>query len=213
VRAHDRGAHRAWLAGDGTLSLDTDPSGAEVTLYRSVTRDRVRTPEPIGPLGRTPLRRVRVPWGSPLLRIEGPSGSVDLPIWVGRAEDWANVPHGGEPSPLWLPRPGELGPDDCYVPAGWFRAGGDPEAGDPLPAGRWWSDGFVIHWCANAYTSAGPGGVGGRPALDREEPAIAAVRGGAFNASRGHCRLATRFGAPPGRRYGVCGFRLCRTFP
>ncbi len=145
LRAYDRGRHRAWLAGDATLTLDTDPSGAAVTLYRYVVRDRRLVPEPVGSLGRTPLVGVRVPWGSLLLRIAGPAGDVDVPIRVGRAEDWALVPPGADaPVALSLPRPGDLDPDDCYVPAGWFGVGGDPGAADPLPAARWWSDGLVM---------------------------------------------------------------------
>lgn len=145
LRAYDLGRHRAWLAGEGSLTLDTAPSGAEVTLYRYVLHDRRLIPEHVGPLGRTPLVGVPVPWGSLLLRVAGPAGDVDVPIMVGRAEAWAMVPPSGAgPSPLWLPRPGDLASDDCYVPPGWFPAGGDPGATDPLPAARWWADGFVM---------------------------------------------------------------------
>jgi serine/threonine protein kinase/formylglycine-generating enzyme required for sulfatase activity len=145
LRAHDRGRHKAWLDGDGTLTLDTDPTGAEVTLLRYVLRDRRLVPEHVGSLGRTPLVGVKVPWGSLLLRIAGPAGDVDVPVMVGRAEAWKLVPPGAEaPIRLWLPRPGDLGPEDCYVPAGWFPVGGDPRASDPLPTGRWWSDALVV---------------------------------------------------------------------
>ncbi len=144
LRAHDRGRHAAWLRGDATLTLATDPPGAEVTLFRNVLRDRALVPEPVGRLGRAPLTRAPIPWGSLLLRVEGPAGAVDLPILVGRAEDWQLAPPDRAPIPLWLPRPGELGADDVYVPAGWFRAGGDPHAGDALPAGPRWLESFVI---------------------------------------------------------------------
>jgi serine/threonine-protein kinase len=36
-----------------------------------------------------------------------------------------------------------LGPDEVLVPAGWFLAGGDPEATSALPRRRLWADAFV----------------------------------------------------------------------
>ncbi|WP_437508122.1 SUMF1/EgtB/PvdO family nonheme iron enzyme [Sorangium sp. So ce1099] len=35
-------------------------------------------------------------------------------------------------------------PGCVYVPAGWFIAGGDPEAAESLPRRRLWADGFVV---------------------------------------------------------------------
>ena len=46
--------------------------------------------------------------------------------------------------PIPLPRPCELGPDDCYVPPGWFACGGDPHHERSLPARRIWVDGNVF---------------------------------------------------------------------
>ena len=42
------------------------------------------------------------------------------------------------------PPAGSVRTGEVYVPAGWFRAGGDPEALNALPACRLWLDGFVI---------------------------------------------------------------------
>jgi serine/threonine-protein kinase len=47
------------------------------------------------------------------------------------------------PYPIALPRQGELGADDVYVPAGWFVAGG-PDAPDGVAKRRLWCDAFVI---------------------------------------------------------------------
>src|SRR5690606_9188188 len=41
-----------------------------------------------------------------------------------------------------LPREGELGADDVYVPAGWFESGGDIEGA--LPRRRLWCDAAVL---------------------------------------------------------------------
>ena len=40
LRTHDRGRFAAWLRGEGALSLETDPPGAEATLFRYDLRDR-----------------------------------------------------------------------------------------------------------------------------------------------------------------------------
>lgn len=42
-------------------------------------------------------------------------------------------------APLWC-----HGTAGCHVPAGWFQAGGDPEAVDAPTARRWWVESFVI---------------------------------------------------------------------
>ncbi|MCA9539477.1 MAG: SUMF1/EgtB/PvdO family nonheme iron enzyme, partial [Myxococcales bacterium] len=49
-----------------------------------------------------------------------------------------------EPLPLVLPSATDLGPDDVYVPAGWFWCGGDHDAVDTLPRRRVYVDGFVM---------------------------------------------------------------------
>ncbi|MBM4109726.1 MAG: formylglycine-generating enzyme family protein, partial [Phycisphaerae bacterium] len=60
-------------------------------------------------------------------------------------EHWDGVPPGErEPRPVVLPLPSELAPDDCYVPAGWFWSGGDPEAVDGMPRRRLWCEGLVF---------------------------------------------------------------------
>jgi formylglycine-generating enzyme required for sulfatase activity len=52
----------------------------------------------------------------------------------------------GSQEPLAVPllEASRVGPEDCYVPAGWFTAGGDPLAADSLPEMRVWVDGFVM---------------------------------------------------------------------
>jgi len=43
-----------------------------------------------------------------------------------------------------MPQVGELAPDDCLVPAGWFWSGGDPEAANSLARRRLWCDALVV---------------------------------------------------------------------
>ncbi len=146
LASHDGGRHAAWLRGDGAVTLVTDPPGATVLLETYEPRDRRLVAVPQRELGRTPLVEVRLPRGSHRLRIrrEG-HAEVPYPVAVGRGEHWHGVPpEGSEALPIRLPREGELGPDDCYVPAGWFTAGGDPQATDGWPERRQWVEGFVM---------------------------------------------------------------------
>ncbi|MCB9681194.1 MAG: SUMF1/EgtB/PvdO family nonheme iron enzyme [Alphaproteobacteria bacterium] len=141
-----RVACTTYLRGDGAITLVTDPPGAEVVLERFVERDRRLVPEPVRVLGRTPLRAVSVPMGSYQLRIlaEGRE-EVRYPVRVPRSGHWHGVaPGAAEPHPIWLPPVGAVGADACYVPAGWFEAGGDPQAGRSLPRQDVWLPGFVM---------------------------------------------------------------------
>ncbi len=136
----------AWLRGAGALSLVTDPPGAEVTLFRFEHQHRRLVPVSVGLLGRTPLEAVPVPRGSYLARLALPGHhTVDYPFQLDRLEHWDGVRPGSEqPHPVVLPRLGELGEDDCYLPAGWCRVGGDHEIQNRRPAERVWVDGCVV---------------------------------------------------------------------
>jgi serine/threonine protein kinase/formylglycine-generating enzyme required for sulfatase activity len=146
LRAHDRGQYAALLRGEGRLSLVTDPPGAEVILERYVEQGRRLVPKVVGTFGPTPLREMPLEKGSYRLRIRAPDrAEVFYPVLIERGGHWDGVAPGeSEPYPIVLPREGELGPDECYVPAGWCWVGGDPEAPDSLPARRIWVDAFVI---------------------------------------------------------------------
>ena len=162
---HDRGQHAKLLSGIGAVTLVTDPPGAEVRLYEYVEKRRRLVPEFRRVLGRTPLVEVTLERGSWLLELhlEG-HHVVNYPVYLERGEAWDGVrPGSSEPFPVVIPRLGELGEDECYVPAGWFIAGGDPLAIDSLPRQQVWVDGFCIgrgpvccsDYAREAATSAG----------------------------------------------------------
>ncbi len=92
----------------------------------------------IGGLGKTPRHVVPLQRGSYRLRLRAPGrAEVLYPVLIERGGHWDGRAPGEEaPYPNLLPHEGELGPDDCYVPAGWCWMGGDPEAGDSLPLRR-----------------------------------------------------------------------------
>ena len=146
-REHPERRHtEAWLRGDGMVSLTTDATDVTVELaHFSPVRRRM---EPLGgrPLGPAPLHRQPLAQGSWLLRLRAPGRiPVDYPVWIGRQTHWEGLPPNvDQPRAIHLPLEGELGPEDCYVPAGWTELGGDPEAPACLPYRRVWVDGFVM---------------------------------------------------------------------
>jgi len=146
LRAHDRGDHARYLEGVGAVSLHTDPPGAEVWCARFVERDRRLVLDAPRQLGHTPLSAVTLPVGSYQLTLRAPGCKpVAYPIEISRLGHWDGIaPGDSEPTPIRLPRTGELGPDEVFVPPGWFRSGGDPEAASALSARRLWCDPFVM---------------------------------------------------------------------
>lgn len=146
LRAHDRGRHTAILRGDGAVTLVTDVEGAEVVAEKYVLRDRRLVAEPHAVLGKTPLREAVLPRGSYLLKIRAKGREeVRYPVLIERGGHWDGcAPGEKEPFPIGLPLIGDLGEDDCYVPAGWCWIGGDPQATDSLPGQRVWIDAFVM---------------------------------------------------------------------
>lgn len=135
-----------WLQGDGALTLHTDPPGARVVLHRYAEVRRRLVPVGARELGPTPLDRVPIGRGRWLLTIHAEGRPVvRLPVQIDREEYWHGAPPGEtDARPVPLPETRDLGPDDCYVPAGWCRIGGDAEAPSGLAARRVWVDGFVM---------------------------------------------------------------------
>lgn len=134
------------LEAEGRLTLVTEPAGATVVARPYVREGRRKRLGPALPLGTTPLDAVPLPAGSWQLTLtcEG-HHPVTYPVAVRRREHWHGVPPDGTaPAPVPLPPLGSLGPDDRYVPRGWFVAGGDPEAAGGLPRQRVWCEGFVM---------------------------------------------------------------------
>jgi serine/threonine-protein kinase len=146
LRQHDRRhEHAAYLTGTGALTLVTDPP-AEVLLHRYVRKNRRLVPEFVRSLGQTPLKNVPLEMGSYLCVLRA-KGRVDVryPVNIARQMHWHGVrPGDSEPHPVTLPHIGELAPDDCHVPAGWFGSGGDVDEQKNLPPRMLWMDDFVI---------------------------------------------------------------------
>ena len=146
LRLHERGEHAAFLVGDGAITLVTDPPGAEARLHRYVVRDRRWVPELERTLGRTPLVEVPVARGAWLVTLHAPGRAVvRVPIWLRRLEHADGVPpEGTEPLAIPLPAMDALGPEDVYVPPGWFWFGQDDAPHQAWPAARRWLHGIVM---------------------------------------------------------------------
>ncbi|MGH9362448.1 MAG: SUMF1/EgtB/PvdO family nonheme iron enzyme, partial [Thermoanaerobaculia bacterium] len=119
VEAYDTGQYAVLLKGDGSLSLRTDPPGAEALLYRCVEENRVLVPREARVLGRTPFGPVALPMGSYLAVLRLP-GYVEAryPVFIGRSENHAGV--------IRLHTEARIGAGFVQVPAGEFIRGGDP---------------------------------------------------------------------------------------
>ena len=136
----------AYLCGAGALTLVTDPPGAEVLLHRYELHHRRLVPRFVRSLGVTPLHEVSIPMGSYLCVLRHPDRmETRYPVSIGRQEHWDGVAPGTRaPHAIRLPRVGEIGADECYVPAGWFWYGGDLNATEVKPLQRLWSPAFAI---------------------------------------------------------------------
>ncbi len=144
LRTHDRGEHALWLAGDGTLTLVTEPAGVTVDLYRYVERGRRRVAEAAGRLGRTPLESVTLAKGNWLLVLDGDGPlPVRYPVSIGRLEHWHGMAP-GEDGPRAIAIPPSLQPDEIYVPAGWYQRGGDLLASGSARAEQVWLDAYAV---------------------------------------------------------------------
>jgi len=145
LRVHDRGRWAAYLRGDGTLTLHTDPPGAQATLLRYEPVHRRLEPQHVRSLGATPLVGISLPMGSYRIRLEHPACQpLELPVCITRQQRWDNVRPGSDaPSPVRLLPPGALGPLDRYAPAGWLWVG-DRAVDNAPPRSLVWVDSFVI---------------------------------------------------------------------
>jgi serine/threonine-protein kinase len=133
-----------YLRGTGEVTIVTDPPGAAVRVYRFESRDRRSVPVFDRSLGTTPVLGASLARGSYVAELHHPERAVvRYPFQIERDGSWdGKGPGETEPRPILLPA--QLDPRDCYVPAGWFQSGGDPEDDVGAPARRLWCDAFVI---------------------------------------------------------------------
>ncbi|MCG3132998.1 MAG: Serine/threonine-protein kinase PknD [Planctomycetes bacterium] len=89
VRRYDDGRLAAYLAGDGSIEIETDPPGAEVVLARYEDRNGILVPGAERSMGRTPLCRTELPMGSYLAFLRHPRfPEVRYPVHISRSRAW-----------------------------------------------------------------------------------------------------------------------------
>ena len=134
-----------YLRGIGAISLQTDVKDAEFFLEKYVPYLRRVILEPVGIIGQGELNQYPLKMGSYRLRIrkEG-HHEVFYPFSITRGEHWDSLNAKGEFHPIHLPKLGTIGTDECYVPAGWFWAGGDKRTSNGLDRRRVWVNNFVV---------------------------------------------------------------------
>jgi len=92
IRRYDDGALADVISGDGTLTLSSNPPGADVLLYRLVEREGVLVPEEEKRLGPTPVGPVDLPMGSYLAILKSPGcQDVRYPVHIARNRDWSGT--------------------------------------------------------------------------------------------------------------------------
>ena len=145
LRALDDGSLARWIDGRGRVTLHTEPAGAVVRASRIERRLGRRVVVPDRVLGTTPLLGAELPMGDWVLELRAPGCEpVTYPLVIRRFEHHNPVRPGSVvPHAIHLPRVGSLGGGACYVPAGFFPAGGRLGI-EPMPPRTVWVDGFVI---------------------------------------------------------------------
>lgn len=129
VEQYDNGTYATFLAGNGRISVETEPEGATVWLYRMEERDRVMQPADGQVIGQTPLLQHEVPVGSYQLVLEAEGfRPVAVPLYVDRMEH--ALQH------VRLMPAGVLPDVFVQVPEGPFWMGGDPLAFGASPRER-----------------------------------------------------------------------------
>jgi len=137
VEAHDQdGQYAAKLRRPATLTLNTEPAGAEVVCAAVERRGLLWSLGEPRSLGTTPLT-VELEPGSYQLELSAPGhASVPYPVTVERGRQWTTD------SPVRLAATDEVPAGCCCIPGGPFFYGGDPEAQDAVPRAELHVDGF-----------------------------------------------------------------------
>lgn len=140
VRAYDNGSLVTFIKGTGSLTLHSEPSGAEV-LCRPISQQGLQwILEDEVVLGQTPLDDVPLDMGSYRLVLRAPGKRDTIyPVHITRGRSWGR---GEQPIPLYSDE--EIGSDAVYVPAGPFLMGGELDAFGTQKREQVWVQGFFI---------------------------------------------------------------------
>ena len=137
VDEYDDGPLAEARRGTGSLTLRTDPPGAEAVIERFDPRGLVWPRVERRVLGTTPLEGVPVEMGSYVITLSMPGRrDTTYPVYIDRGRHWDSGP---DPVPLFQDE--TIGEDLVFVPPGPFLVGETRGDADP---GRPWVDGFFM---------------------------------------------------------------------
>ena len=133
-----------YLKGEGNISLETNPTHAEIWIQSYELQNRRLVLGEASLLGMTPLIQVPLAMGSYRLTLKKQGfDDVYYPVNIAREDHWNSCLQ--EVSvPVWLPPKDTMSEDLCYVPAGWYESGGDLEVETSLTKRQIWLDGFFM---------------------------------------------------------------------
>ncbi|MEZ4321995.1 MAG: bifunctional serine/threonine-protein kinase/formylglycine-generating enzyme family protein [Myxococcota bacterium] len=137
LRFHDdAGRYTAYLEGEGTLSLRTEPAASATLVPLEEVGRRLVPGKPV-PLGPTPIEPRSLAFGAYVVELVSPGLPViPVPVLIRRRGLWPPL-QAEHTEAVRLPAPGSLGADECFVPAGHYASRRTRE--------RWhWCDAFVI---------------------------------------------------------------------
>jgi len=137
IAKHDRGKYARQLKGDGSVTLTSDPAGAEVWLYELVEDGFVLAGRNERMLGTTPLDETSLAMGRYLIVLKKNGfRDTNYPVYIPRNRSWS-----GE---VKLYTDAQIGEGFVYVPAGPSLQGGDPTVVRALPRAEPWLNDFFI---------------------------------------------------------------------
>ena len=135
----------AYLKGTGAISIRTDVDDVDIFLEKYDPYQKRVIAKPIAHLGNKPLEKYPLGKGSYRLRLRKKGhAEVLYPISLTREQHWESIDPFGKNKPIRMPKLGEIGEHECFIPAGWFWAGGDPENQYALSQKQVWVDDFVV---------------------------------------------------------------------
>ena len=122
------------------------PAEANIVVEKFEEVRKRMTPQTMRSIGESHFEH-EMSVGSYLLKVSMHGhDSITYPFYLNYGLDWAcQAPNNpGQNRVLPIPPSGEVTAGSCYVPEGWFYAGGDPDAPNGLDETRVWADGFMM---------------------------------------------------------------------
>jgi serine/threonine-protein kinase len=142
LRSWRDGRYAALADSAGQIAINTLPTADWVRVERYTLRRRRLVPEPVAQI-QGPSATLSLAAGSYRLIFRAGRQQTLLTIRLRRDGAWTWRGADGAPWPVPL-APSGLGPEDCYVPGGWYTSAPDPGASDTLAPTPFWLRPYVL---------------------------------------------------------------------